>query len=89
MSEHYADSFGAKKSFAGKYCCFNLIYFEYFPNITMAIDREKFIKDLTRKKKEDLISFFNPEWRFFNNNIEIEKGGLPVWTLELEDNKPW
>jgi hypothetical protein len=44
---------------------------------------------LNRKKKEELINFFNPEWRFLNNLKEQEKGNLPVWNLEMEDNKPW
>ncbi len=89
MEEHKAHSWGEQKSFAGKYCCFNLVYFEYSSSIQEAIGREKAIKNLTRKKKEELIRFFNPEWRFLNSEKEKEKGGLPVWTLGMEDRKPW
>jgi putative endonuclease len=52
MDEHRADAFGEKKTFAGKYYCYNLIYYEYFRIIEEAIEREKEIKNLTRKKKE-------------------------------------
>jgi putative endonuclease len=89
MEEHEQDCFGKKITFAGKYACFNLIYFEYFSDIKQAISREKEIKNLTRKKKEELISFFNPEWRFLNDKKEQEKGNLPIWNLEMEEKKPW
>jgi hypothetical protein len=39
-----------------------------------------------RKKKEELIAKFNPEWRFLNSTTEIEKGDLPVWIVGEE---PW
>ena len=73
MDEHRADAFGEKKTFAGKYYCYNLIYYEYFRIIEEAIEREKEIKNLTRKKKEELINFFNPEWRFLNSEKEQKK----------------
>lgn len=89
MEEHHADCFGARKTFAGKYFCYNLIYYEYYTHIEVAIGREKYLKSLLRKKKEELIAFFNPEWRFLNSTAEQEKGNLPVWTLDMEDNMPW
>ena len=89
MEEHKNDAFGEKKTFAGKYYCYNLIYYEYFRHIEAAIAREKAIKNLTRKKKEDLIHFFNPEWRFLNDKEEKREGTLPVWDTEMEERKPW
>jgi len=89
MEEHLEDCSGARKTFAGKYFCYNLIYYEYYTNIEAAIGREKYLKGLTRKKKEELIAFFNPDWRFFTDVIEREKGDLPLWTLDMEDNRPW
>ena len=89
VEEHQEDCFGARKTFAGKYFCYNLIYYEYYPNIEEAIGREKYLKGLIRKKKEALINFFNPEWRFLSSAAEQEKGSLPVWTLDMEDNRPW
>ncbi len=87
--EHQEDALGRKRTFAGKYHCFNLIYYEYYRDVQEAIAREKIIKNLTRIKKEDLINFFNPEWRFLNSEKEQEKGDLPMWDLDMEDNRPW
>ena len=57
------------KSFTSKYNCNYLIYFERFQNIEHAIAQEKRIKGWSRKKKEILISGFNPNWTFLNNEI--------------------
>ena len=86
MDEHLADNNGARKTFAGKYFCYNLIYYEYYAHIEWAISREKQIKGMSRLKKEELISKFNPQWRFLNSIAEIEKGDLPVWIVGEE---PW
>jgi len=53
-----------KENFAEKYYCYNLICFEHFWDITQAIQREKEIILMTRKKKEELIAKFNPGWDF-------------------------
>jgi len=55
---------GKTETFAGKYYCYKLIYYESFPEINQAIYREKEIKNLTREKKEALISISNPKWNF-------------------------
>lgn len=68
--QHEEESKTSRKSFAGRYNCVNLIYYECFGNITDAINREKEIKGWTRKKKETLINTFNPEWRFLNDELE-------------------
>ena len=44
-----------------RYNCYFLIYYEYFTEINMAINREKEIKGWKREKKEELINDFNPE----------------------------
>ncbi|CAM1365533.1 putative endonuclease [Tenacibaculum sediminilitoris] len=69
LSQHYFDSEHAKKSFAGKYNCYYLIYYETFENIKEAIHREKELKKWRREKKENLINSFNPEWYFLNNEF--------------------
>ena len=69
LGQHYADSIGKRKSFAGKYNCYFLIYYEGFDNIEMAILREKEIKKWRREKKERLIRDLNPEWEFLNNQV--------------------
>ncbi len=58
-----------RKSFTSKYRCFYLIYYEHFNTIEQAIAREKQIKGWKRFKKDNLITDFNPEWNFLNNNI--------------------
>lgn len=68
--EHKEDSLGTKKTFAGKYNCIFLIYYERFQFIEHAIKREKEIKGWLRSKKENLISEFNPKWEFLNDKVD-------------------
>jgi len=65
MKQHRENK-GIAKSFAGRYYCYKLIYFERFSNATMAIEREKEIKDLSRERKEILINSLNPNWHFYD-----------------------
>ena len=65
MIEHF-QSRGDRKKFVGKYYCYNLIYYEYFTEIRQAIQREKEIKNMTNKKKRDLINTINPNWKFIS-----------------------
>ena len=60
---------GNGDSFAGKYFCYNLVYYEHFSNISPAIEREKEIKKWRREKKDALITSFNPDWRFLNDEV--------------------
>jgi putative endonuclease len=53
---------GKATSFAGKFYCYILIYYERFPYANMAIEREKEIKDMSREQKEELINSVNPDW---------------------------
>ena len=46
-----------------------LVYYEFFEDITVAIQREKQIKAGARKKKLDLINIFNPEWKDMYSQI--------------------
>jgi putative endonuclease len=73
LKEHY-DNRGNPKTFAGRYFCYNLVYWEYSPYILNTIEREKEIKDMSRAKKETLINMFNPKWTFLNREI---CGGWP------------
>ena len=57
------------KHFSTKYKCFHLVYYEHFSEAETAIDREKQLKGWLRNKKEELISSFNPEWKFLNSEI--------------------
>ncbi len=52
-----------EKSFTSRYKVTKLVYYETTTSITIAIEREKQIKSLSRAKKEKLINDFNPEWK--------------------------
>jgi len=58
------------ETFTGKYHSYNLVYFERFEFIDHAIKREKEIKKWRREKKDSLITSFNLEWKFLNNEVE-------------------
>lgn len=65
LNQHYQNR-GKKETFAGKYYCYKLIYYERFSDISQAIEREKEIKELSRAKKEELIQSMNPAWKFYD-----------------------
>lgn len=67
LIEHKNDALGLKRTFAGKYNCIYLVYFEEYQFARIAISREKEIKSLNRAKKEVLINTLNPEWNFLNS----------------------
>ena len=69
MQQHFEDCYRDRKTFAGKYFCYNLIWFERYERIDHAIEREKEIKLWSRKKKEGLIAVENPGWRFLNDEV--------------------
>ena len=69
LSQHYFDSQNAKKSFAGKYNCYYLLYYQVFDEPNSAILREKELKGWRREKKNKLITEFNPNWEFLNNDV--------------------
>jgi putative endonuclease len=64
MMQHYENR-GSKSSFAGRYYCYNLIYFERYTDPNSAIEREKEIKNMSRKEKIALIESENPNWAFY------------------------
>src|SRR5690606_5119140 len=70
LSQHHEDNVTDRKTFAGKYFCYNLIYFERFDNINYAIEREKEIKGWKRERKVTLINEFNPGWKFLNDEVK-------------------
>lgn len=56
-------------AFTFKYNCYYLVYYEEHNDIKFAIEREKQIKGWKRSKKDTLITSFNPEWRFLNDDV--------------------
>ncbi|MDX5419369.1 MAG: GIY-YIG nuclease family protein [Hymenobacteraceae bacterium] len=68
LQEHALNA-GIADTFAGRYHCHYLIYYERFTQIAHAISREKEIKKWSRAKKEALISTMNPGWLFLNDEV--------------------
>lgn len=68
MNEHYQNR-GKPETFAGRYFCYNLIYYEPFYTAIHAIEREKEIKGWTKAKKLALIRSTNPHMHFLNKSI--------------------
>jgi putative endonuclease len=63
--EHYLCR-GKLNTFAGKYYCYWLIYYEDFKYVNLAIAREKEVKNWSREKKERLIRSLNKDYEFLN-----------------------
>ncbi len=69
LNQHTSDAMGNKTTFAGKYNCIYLVYYEEYQWIQAAISREKEIKKWRREKKLALIEKTNPEFNFLNVDI--------------------
>mgnify|MGYP001139549374 CR=1 FL=1 len=68
LNEHFENR-GKAKTFAGRYHCYNLLYYEAYHSILDAIAREKELKKWSRKKKNELINTTNPKWRILNRSV--------------------
>jgi putative endonuclease len=68
LIEHYLNR-GKPDTFAGKYYCYNLLYFEDYQYVEDAILIEKEIKGWKRIKKLALIKDFNPSLKFLNAQV--------------------
>ncbi len=62
-NKKYSDSFTAR------YNVDKLVYFEEFPGILAAREREKQLKGGSRKAKIKLIEASNPEWKDLYNTL--------------------
>ena len=49
LQQHFENK-GNPGTFAGKFYCYKLLYYERFSDVNMAMEREKEIKDLSRKR---------------------------------------
>ncbi|ALD22269.1 GIY-YIG nuclease family protein [Hymenobacter sp. DG25A] len=63
LAQHYENR-GQPQTFAGRYFCYHLIYFEEYTDSQTAIAREKELKGWTRTKKNALIATQNEQWEF-------------------------
>lgn len=66
IMEHFH---GLIEGFTKRYNCKFLIFYEHYFDVRLAISREKQIKKWSRKKKDDLIAKFNPQWKFLNESL--------------------
>src|SRR5260221_14765116 len=57
--------------FTKTYRVHKLVYYEIFSSTATAIQREKQIKAGSRKKKQELVKKFNPEWRDLFNDVAV------------------
>nr|WP_253403351.1 GIY-YIG nuclease family protein [Pontibacter sp. HSC-36F09] len=69
--EEHCENAGNPATFAGKYFCHLLMYYERFSSVEHAIAREKELKKWSRDKKDALINSTNPHW--FPLNIEVQE----------------
>ena len=65
--EHYTNR-GKPETFAGKYYCYNLVYYERHINPNHAIEGKKEVKFMSREEKEKLILVENPYLLFLKVN---------------------
>ena len=75
LEEHH-DNRGNPETFAGRYYCYKLIYYEAYRTPYEAIKREKELKKWSRMKKEALINKVNPDWDFLNYKDDFRVGRL-------------
>lgn len=66
VTEHYKNR-GQEKTFAGRYYCYKLVYYEIHDTPIAAIRMEKEIKDLSRDLKIELIESMNPTFGFLDS----------------------
>lgn len=64
LHEHNRNILDKKKTFAAKYKCRPLLYYEKYTWVQEAITREKEIKGWRREKKMNLIKTINPKLNF-------------------------
>jgi len=60
---------GIIKGFTSRYGLIRLVYYETYPMVVDAIQREKNIKHWPRAWKNNLIEVMNPEWRDLYNEL--------------------
>ena len=70
LQEHKSNR-GKRKTWAGRYYCYELVYYEVHKYILNAIAREKQLKRWSHKKKIELIKNQNPKLQSLNENFRI------------------
>ncbi len=67
----HSQNVGNPETFAGRYRCYFLLWYEEYKYVQDAIRREKQIKKWNREKKLALIKRTNPELRFLNEELGL------------------
>ena len=57
------------EGFTKKYNVTRLVYFQFYPSLEKAEEREKYLKGKTRAKKITLIESTNPDWEDLSSKI--------------------
>lgn len=82
----YEHKNGLTPGFATRYGCDRLVWFERHPNIVLAIQREKTIKEYPRKWKLNLIEALNRPWDDLTDQMfEIDNPYRPKPGSRLSD----
>jgi putative endonuclease len=72
----YEHKNGIGSRFTSRYKLTRLVYFESTSDVLAAIEREKQIKGWVRRRKVELISTLNPEWRDLSVPDEVTDSSL-------------
>ncbi len=62
--QQHKENRGKPETFAGRYYCYKLLYYERHTHVQHAIEREKEVKLMSREEKETLIKSINPKKLF-------------------------
>lgn len=60
---------GGGSVFTAKYNCKKLVYYEVYPDIEQAIERETRLKRYKREWKDNLVNKVNPNWEDLYRNL--------------------
>ena len=69
LQQHLESIKNNSNGFVARYVVGNLVYYEKFSWIQLAIEREKELKNWKRDKKLDLICSFNSNFEFLNDRF--------------------
>ena len=69
LQEHQEAIKNKTKTFVARYAIGNLVYYEKFTRIQLAIEREKELKNWKRDRKLALIRSFNATFEFLNHRF--------------------
>lgn len=76
LHEHNLNIKSNAKTFAAKYKCLHLLYYEKYTWVQDAIAREKEIKGWRRSKKIELIKSINPDLNFLEYLFPYESNSV-------------